>query len=192
MKDLTTKLIAIALLLVLFTVTAFSQAPTRANAAEISKQAKTTKSELPKDVTDAFYKEYPITTEADWYRFPAYDYQNDWWDNWYEYNPIASPYSSDYYAAEFTKDETTHKVIYYKDGKLVAMHKKLKKDVPKPVLDAIANSIYKTWRLGKEKEEIFKDREKMKVYKIEVENGKEKHALFYQQDGKLLKDRKIS
>ena len=192
MKILFTKFLAVALLPALFTVNAFSQAPTKANAEELPEQAKVSKSEVPKEVTDAFYKEHDITVEPDWYRFPAYDYQNDWWDNWYEYNPIASPYSPDYYAAEFTKDETTHKAIYHKNGKRVATHKKLKKDVPKPVLDAIANSMYKTWKLGKEKEEIFKDKEKMKVYKIEVENGTQKHALFIQQDGKLLKDRKIS
>ena len=191
MKTIITKTFALALLLASCTISAFSQAPTKANAEELENQKKVPKNEVPKEVIDAFHKEYPITVNPSWYSFPAYDYQLEWWDNWYEYHPNASPYSPGYYAADYDDDSTQHKAIYHKSGKHVATHKKLK-ELPKPILDAIANSIYKTWRLGKEKEEIFRDKEKMKVYKVEVEKGKEKHALFYQQDGKLLKDRKIS
>ncbi len=187
------KTFAIVLLLTSFAISAYSQVPTKANAEEKPHNPKkVSKEELPKAVADSFYKQYPVTTNAAWYSFPAYDYQLEWWDNWYDYNPTVPPYSSDYYAADYTHDDTQHKTIYHKNGKRVATHKKLKKEIPKPVLDAIANSIYKTWHLGKEKEEIFKDKNSMKVYKIEVENGTQKHALFYQQDGKLLKDRKIS
>ena len=191
MKTTITKTFVLALLLAMYTTSAFSQAPTKANAEELGNPKKVSKDEVPKDVTDAFYKVFPVTVNPSWYTFPAYDYQMDWWDNWYDYHPNASPYSPDYYAADYDDDSTQHKAIYHKSGKHVATHKKLK-ELPKPILDAIANSIYKTWRLGKEKEEIFRDKEKMKVYKVEVEKGKEKHALFYQQDGKLLKDRKIS
>ena len=46
----------------------------------------------------------------------------------------------------------------------------------------------------KKKEEIFKEKktDKMKVYRVTVEKGKEKHNLFYQADGRLLKDKKVS
>ena len=191
MKTTTIKILVLALFLASCTISAFSQAPIKANAEELENQKKVPTNEVPKDVSDAFYKAQPITINPSWYSFPAYDYQLEWWDNWYEYHPNGSPYSPDYYAADYTDDSTQHKAIYHKSGKHVATHKKLK-ELPKPILDAIPNSIYKTWKIGKEKEEIFRDKEKMKVYKVEVEKGKEKHILFYQQDGKLLKDRKIS
>jgi hypothetical protein len=100
----------------------------------------------------------------------------------------------EYYIVEFNKDNTPVKAIYSKSGKKVAAHKMLTTDLPKSVTDAINIGIYKTWKLEKDKEEIFKDSDKdqFKVYKVIVEKGKEKHTLFYQTDGKLLKDKKVS
>jgi hypothetical protein len=76
----------------------------------------------------------------------------------------------------------------------VATHKVLTSDLPKAVSATVSKGEYKTWKLGKDKEEIFKDSDKdqLKVYKVTVEKGKEKHTLFIQSDGKLLKDKKVS
>ena len=62
--------------------------------------------------------------------------------------------------------------------------------MPAAVTDAISNGNYKSWKVGKDKEEIFKDKDtdQMKVYKVSVSNGNEKHTLYFQQDGKMLKD----
>jgi len=66
----------------------------------------------------------------------------------------------------------------------------LTSDLPKAVSAVISKGQYKTWKVGTDKEEIFKDtdKDKLKVYKVDVENGKEKRMLYFQQDGRLLKD----
>jgi len=191
MKTITIKVIAGCLLLASFTTNSFSQTTAKGDKEKMRRQAKVEKNKVPKEVTIIFYKDYPTVTEEGWYVYPAYDSQINWWDNWDD-SPYVSTLSTDYYEVEFTEDKTPTKAIYSKKGEKLATHKKLKNEVPKPVSAAISNSVYKTWKLGKEKEEIFKDKEKMKVYKIDVENGKEKHTLYYQQDGKLLKDKKVS
>lgn len=61
-------------------------------------------------------------------------------------------------------------------------------------MDALSNGDYKYWEIATKGEEIYKSEQTdtMKVYKIEVANANEKHVLFYQQDGKLLKDNKVT
>jgi hypothetical protein len=66
--------------------------------------------------------------------------------------------------------------------------------MPTAVTDAINKGDYKSWTVGKDKEEIFKDKDtdQMKVYKVSVSKGSEKRTLYFQQDGKMLKDVKIA
>ena len=145
---------------------------------------------IPKAVTDAYLKEYPYTAYSNWYGYPTYD------DNyWYDSDPYL--YTSDYpenYVVEFNKDSMPYKSVYNKTGKKIATHKVSTSDLPQAVAASIDNGEYKTWTLGKEKEEIFKDKDtdQLKVYKVNVEKGLEKHTLFFQQDGQLLKYKKLS
>ena len=98
--------------------------------------------------------------------------------------------SPEYYVVEFTESAVPNKVIYSRSGKKIATHRKLNSPLPKKVTTSIRNSEYKNRKLLNDKEELFKDgdADNMKVYKVEVEKGKEKHILLYLINRKLLTD----
>ncbi len=188
MKTKIIKVIAGCILLASFTMSSFGQATVKTTEQCGKKPAKIEKNKVPTVVTETYFKEYPIISNEYWYGYPEFDYRNDW----YGFNPYLFEYEHPgFYVVEFTKDKTPHKVIYSKSGEKIATHKKLDSELPKPVSDAIAKSEYSTWKMAKDKEEIFRDFEmdKIKVYKVEVEKGKEKHTLFYSSNGDLLKDK---
>ncbi|MEI8136809.1 MAG: hypothetical protein WCH21_05735 [Bacteroidota bacterium] len=190
MKTKTSKVIAGCILLASFTMSSFGQTTVKTTEQCGKKPSKIEKSKVPTVVTETYFKEYPIISNEYWYGYPEFDYQNDW----YGYNPYLFEYEHPgFYVVEFIKDKTPHKVIYSKSGKKIATHKKLDSELPKAVSDAIAKSEYSTWKMAKDKEEIFRDFEmdKLKVYKVEVEKGKEKHTLFYSSNGDLLKDKTV-
>ena len=152
-------------------------------------KAKLDKNKVPKTVTNLFYADYPVTTYTDYYGYPAFDYVNDW----YGYDP--SLYVNDNpetYVIEFGADSAQYKAVYDKNGKKVAIHKTTS-TLPAVISGAISQGAYSTWTLEKDKEEIFKDTDKdqLKVYKVNVLKGTEKHTLYFQADGKLLKDKKV-
>lgn len=171
---------------------AYSQTTEKTNESNAKKPEKIAKAKIPVAVTETYYREFPLaaTTYEHWYGYPEFKYENDW----YGYNPYLYDYEHpEYYVVEFTKDKVPHKVIYSKAGKKIATHKKITSDLPMAVSSALNKSEYSTWKIEKDKEEIFRDTEmdKMKVYKVEVEKGKEKHHLFYSSEGVLLKDKTI-
>jgi hypothetical protein len=184
------KLIAGFILIASFAINSFSQAPNKT----VKSPTKLEKKQIPKEVSEPYYREYPMTNFENWFGYPVYEYGDYWYDNWYENTPYVYTEYPEYYIIESSKDNIPYKAIYSKAGKKVAIHKSLKSDLPKGVSAAISKGEYKTWTLGKDKEEIFKDSDKdqMKVYKVDVDKGKEKHTLFFQSDGKLLKDKKVS
>ena len=184
MKKIITKVIAGSVLLTFFAVSSFGQTTAKADA---KKKVKIEKTKVPKAVTETFYVDYPVTAYESWYGYPTFD--NDLY--WYDYDPyFYSNDSPEYYVVDFTKDNTPYKAVYNKSGKKISVHKKLT-DLPSAVSSAISAGEYKTWTVGKDKEEIFKDKDsdQLKVYKVDVEKGNEKHRLYFQPDGKLLKDK---
>ncbi len=192
MKTINSKMItgSLFVLLMCFTISAFGQIAAKTTKKEVKKVTKLAKSKIPVVVTEIHLKEYPKTLKESWYGYPAFVDEYDW----YGYDPYL--YSSEYpeyYIVEFTEGTTPHKVIYSKAGKKIATHKNLA-NIPAAVIAAIGASEYKTWKIGKSKEEIFKDADadKLTIYKVEVEKGKEKHYLFYRPDGLLVRDRKLN
>ena len=193
MKLKDTKVIAGCALFAIFALNSFGQSSSSKEGLQTT--VKLEKNKVPKEVTEPFYREYPITTYENWYGLKAYDYKSDWFDNWYDYDTYRHHVETpQYYVVEFSNDKTKAKVIYSKSGGKVAFHKSLNTELPKDVIFAISKGIYKNWKIGNDKEEIYKDSDKdlLKVYKVTVEKGKEKHTLFFQPDGKLLKDKKES
>ena len=148
------------------------------------------KSKLPKVVTETFIAEFPIVTNETWFGYPKFDLQRDW----YYHNPyLYGVENPEFYVVEFVKNNVKHKVIYSKVGEKIAVHKKTTAELPKLIVTAIEKSKYGSWKIAKEKEVIFRDLEldKIKTYKAIVENGKEKHVLYYSSAGTLLKDKAI-
>ena len=208
------KLFALMLALFVFTVTSFGQtAPKKATetvkkpmkmektSAEKSKmehnkmekskmkKSKMERNKVPQAVSEKFVSEYPLIVEEEWYGYPNYNFNDEWYDydgDLYEYD------NPEYYVVEFTKDNDKHHVIYSKEGRKIAVHKRIN-DLPEAVTQAIKKGPYSKWTISKEKEKIFKDLEMDKghVYKVEVEMGNQKHHLIYTAQGELLKDKKI-
>ena len=194
MKMKSIKLFAVIALIAFSAISSFGQAPAKTTKDDGKKAMKVDKKKVPKEVNDVFFMDYPGMTGYDWYGYPEYNYGDYWFDDWYDYGLYSYVNDPEYYVVEFNKDNTPVKAVYSKSGNKVAAHKMLTSDLPKAVTDAINKGVYKTWKLGKDKEEIFKDSDKdqLKVYKVNIEKGKEKHTLFFQTDGKLLKDKKVS
>jgi hypothetical protein len=145
---------------------------------------------VPGQVTDQYRNDYPGVTNNSWYAYPAFSDETDW----YGYNPYTAPGDNpEYYVSDFKKDNRSYRVIYDKNGKRIATHRTYMGELPKAVSDAMHKGMYKNWVVTKEKEEMYKDKytDKTKVYRIVVEKGTEKHALYYQSDGTLVKDKNL-
>jgi hypothetical protein len=189
MKSNTIKLITSFILALTFSINTLAQTPLTCTEKCCKTPVILGKTKVPKLVIDMYYNEYPVTTYESWHGYPNFSNETDW----YGYNPnLYCEENPEYYVVEFTKDKIPHKVIYSKAGKKIATHKAVGA-IPKAISLAITKSIYATWKLGKGTEEIFKDgdNDDLKVYKIAVEKGKEKHVLFFQLNGNLLKDKEI-
>ncbi|HWZ23187.1 MAG TPA: hypothetical protein VNW06_11065 [Cytophagaceae bacterium] len=169
----------------------FGQAPMKSVDKGGKKPNKIEKTSVPKTVTDVYVLEYPMSTNEVWYSYPAFSEDSDW----YGYDPyLEGGVSPEYYIVEFTsKEKIPHKVIYTKEGKKVATHRKLNAELPAAVSTAINTGEYKGWTVQKDKQEMFKmkDTDKVKVYRVIVEKGMDKHALYYESDGTLLKDKRL-
>lgn len=189
MKSNTIKIIASFVLATLLSINTFSQTSVKCTEQCCKTPITIGKNKVPKPVVDIYFSEYPVTTYESWHGYPNFIDENDW----YGYNPnLYCEDNPEYYVAEFTKDKVPHKIIYSKAGEKIATHKAII-TLPKAISLAITKSIYATWKVSKGKEEIFRDSDKddLKVYKVVVEKGKEKHILFYQLNGNLLKDKEI-
>jgi hypothetical protein len=144
------------------------------------------KSKVPEVVTEIFNKEYPVKRFVDWYGYPQFDNGSDW----YEYDPsYYSNHHPENYVVEFTHNDTLDKVIYTKSGKKIAIHRNMSDALPDKITHAIRTSIYKTWEIGGDKEEIFKDNktDRITVYRVTMREGGKRHTLYFRKNGKLLK-----
>jgi hypothetical protein len=190
MKKIGINAMLVSALLILLIVNSSGQTAAKTATPSTKKHTKLDKAKVPKEVTMTFYNEYPGVTYEDWYDYPSFNYSDDWYDYdpyWYSDNPAN-------YAVEYTVNNVPYKSLYTKAGKKIATHKAMTSDLPIAVLSTIGKSQYKAWMLGKDKEEIFKDKDmdQMKVYKVTVTMGTQNHMLYIQKDGKMLKDKKVS
>jgi len=155
------------------------------------RNTKLDKNKVPEIVTEMFIKEYPVNARVDWYGYPSFDNGS----NWYACNPsYYSNQKSENYVVVFTHSDTLDKIIYNKNGKKIATHRSMNSALPIEVSAALKRSKYQTWKIGKDKEEIFKDdkKDQIKVYRITVKKENELRTLYFQQNGKMLKDVKLS
>jgi len=191
MKRINLKSITGFILLTLISLGSYSQSYTKINTDTSHLRRQVDKGQIPKEVTDAFSQQYPLATNGDWYCYPSSASAADWYS--YDPNYIAVG-DANSYDIEFISDGMPYKAIYARDGAKIASHKGMDTTMPAAVTDAISNGDYKSWTLGKDKEEIYKDSgsDQLKVYRVNVMNGSEKHTLYFQQDGKMLKDTKVA
>jgi len=191
MCKLNVKIIAGCALLTFFVTSSFGQVSTISGNVEAKKHALLDKNKVPRKVTYEWFKEYDVPANEQWYDFdPAFA-----GESWEEYDPfLFPPKHAKNYLVEFKKDNVPYYAVYTETGEKVVTHRRYNSALPNAISAAINNSEYKTWKIGNDKEEIFRDKDsdKLKFYKVSVERGSEKHILYFQQDGKLLKDIKLS
>jgi hypothetical protein len=147
---------------------------------------------VPDAVKKTYLEEFLDYTEGNnknWAAYPSLESDFDWYD--------PEPYIFTNNAPEnfeivHKKDDSFVRVIYSKEGKKIATHQPLKSDLPQGVSQSISRGKYKGWAVAKEKQGIFKETDKANmIYKVTISNGTEKHELFLQSDGKLIKDKKL-
>ncbi len=166
---------------------AFGQNTKKITEKSTAKTEKLEKNKVPKAVRETFIAGYPEIISESWFGYPQFDFVNEWYvldPNLYNYeNP-------QYYVVEFLKDSIPYHAVYTKEGAPVSTHKKVESELPKAITDAISKGKYSNWQVLREKEVAYKksESEKIRVYKIVVANGAEKHHLFYTVEGELLKD----
>jgi len=189
MRTLNIKTIVGSALFALFTSSIFAQAPMKSTEEGGKRPAQLDTAKVPTDIRKVYIAEYPVSTYESWYGSPEYSAESDW----FEYNPylMPDPAAVQYYIVAFVQDSVPQKVFYDKTAKKIVTHKKTT-TLPKEVTAALKKGIYKDWTVTKEKEEILRHSDKKKVYKIEVAKGTQKHALFFQSDGVLIKDKTLS
>ena len=170
----------------LITSTIYGQAASASDSGIAKNSVKLDIKKVPKVVTEIFNKQFPVKSEVDWYGYPQFDNGSDW----YEYDPsYYSNQNPENYVVEFTHNDTLDKVVYTKNGQKIATHRRLNAVLPAKITDAIRKSVYKTWSIGNDKEEIFKDSksDQIKVYRVTVRKENKRHTLYFQDNGKLLR-----
>src|ERR1035437_5543676 len=110
MKTISIKMIAGCVLIAFFAINSFCQVPNNT----VLTPTKLDKTQIPNEVSEPYYREYPKTNDENWYGYPNYDYGDYWYDNWYDNAPY--PYAKDsvYYIIESSKDNAHYKAIYSK------------------------------------------------------------------------------
>ncbi|HSZ25831.1 MAG TPA: hypothetical protein VK766_08945 [Cytophagaceae bacterium] len=167
----------------LFFAATLSHGQTPQNGGENKTKGKIDKAKVPKAVTKAYETEYPKTTNESWYGYPSFSNESDW----YGYDPeVMTDINPEYYIVRFLKETFPHKVMYSKTGQKIAEHKGVDFDLPKAILNSLSKGQLSDWVVVKEKEEIVRHPDKMKVYKIELKKDNAKRIVFYLPDGTLL------
>jgi hypothetical protein len=140
---------------------------------------------VPAVVTDLYLLEYPKTSHECWYAYPVFNHANEWYGNAPECYGSDNP---EYYFVEFSKHGVAHKVIYNIKGTRIATSRTMESDLPHEVMGTLLSSHYKHWKLSHHREEMFRESDKTIVYKLIVERGTQKHALYFKLDGRFIKD----
>lgn len=93
------------------------------------------------------------------------------------------------YEAELTLKGKGYEAAFNANGKWIETEREIKSSaLPQAVKDGLAKSKYGTWTI-KEAVEIESPEHKV-VYELELASGKEKVALYFTPDGKIVKEEK--
>ena len=192
MKNLSQKMCVVGIILFAITFQSFAQAP-MVSVQEGGKKPNTMeKAKIPTQVMATHIKECPLPTTMNeyWYGYPDFTNESDWYG--YNYD-LYSNVNPSYYIVTLFKDQKNCRIMYAKNGKKVATHRSYTSVLPLAIAKAIQAGNYKNWDMTGENEEIFKDKDsdQLKIYKVVVQKGTEKYALFYMADGRFLKENKI-
>ncbi|MDJ1466302.1 hypothetical protein QNI19_21385 [Cytophagaceae bacterium DM2B3-1] len=143
--------------------------------------------ETPTDEINAFLKDFPneVITKNTLQPLDTYT------KNWKVVDTRSSDYragqSADYYQVDTRSNHTVTHSIYSKDGRLLYFSEKTKNGELPAVITNTLEKDYKGWKIVSEKEMIHSSK-KPDYYKVVIENGKYKRTLFFDLEGKFLKE----
>ena len=178
-------------ILTTITINSFAQIPNPDRNKFENTTTKIEKNNVPKLIISNHYKEFPDTANNNWFGYPNYSINSDWFDKTINLSIVESP---KYYIVEFKSDTILHRLTYNtlveKINTYISIDNKIQTKIAKTLID----SKYKNWEITNEKEEIFRDLDLdiLTVYKIEIQKNNKKRYLFYTENGLLIKDIEIT
>ncbi len=148
------------------------------------------KDQIPTEVQKSAGKDFTYGVPVQWSNFP-YLFQKYGWTVVTEGSEDVKP---DRYAVTIkTKGGGTFDAVYTANGKLLRSREILKDGpLPQVVETSLNESKYKNWKVFADKE-LIRDFENqgLKHYVVKVKNGNEKKALYFDEQGKLVAQKKI-
>lgn len=178
-------------ILTTITINSFAQIPNPDRNKFENTTTKIEKNNVPKLIISNHYKEFPDTANNNWFGYPNYSINSDWFDKTINLSIVESPR---YYIVEFKSDTILHRLTYNTLGEKINTYKNIDIKIQTEIAKTLINSKYKNWEITNEKEEIFRDLDLdiLTVYKIEIQKNNKKRYLFYTENGLLIKDIEIT
>ena len=192
MKTITIKKMLTGLtILTTITINSFAQIPNPDRNKFENTTTKIEKNNVPKLIISNHYKEFPNTTNNNWFGYPNYSINSDWFDKTINLSIVESP---KYYIVEFKSDTILHRLTYNTLGEKINTYISIDNKIQTKIAKTLIDSKYKNWEITNEKEEIFRDLDLdiLTVYKIEIQKNNKKRYLFYTENGLLIKDIEIT
>lgn len=178
-------------ILTTITINSFAQIPNPDRNKFENTTTKIEKNNVPKLIISNHYKEFPNTTNNNWFGYPNYSINSDWFDKTINLSIVESP---KYYIVEFKSDTILHRLTYNTLGEKINTYISIDNKIQTKIAKTLIDSKYKNWEITNEKEEIFRDLDLdiLTVYKIEIQKNNKKRYLFYTENGLLIKDIEIT
>jgi hypothetical protein len=148
------------------------------------------KDQIPAEVQKSVGKDFTYGEPIQWSNFP-YLFQKYGWSIANNGDETIQPDRYDVMIK--SKNGGTLNAVYSADGKLLRSREVLKNGpLPLAVEKSINQSEYKDWRIQADKE-LIQDFENngLKHYIVRVENGDEKKALYFDEQGNLMAKKKV-
>ena len=118
--------------------------------------------DVPGNLNDAFNKEYPKATNAEWKK------------------------ELDHYKVEFDLDRSDHEVWYNGSGNMLKKELEITEAELPQVVRSIIKSKYAGYRVD-DVEMVWKN--KVKTYEVELEKGQDEKHIIFDEKGKVLNER---
>ena len=124
-------------ILTTITINSFAQIPNPDRNKFENTTTKIEKNNVPKLIISNHYKEFPNTTNNNWFGYPNYSINSDWFDKTINLSIVESP---KYYIVEFKSDTILHRLTYNTLGEkintYISIDNKIQTKIAKTLIDS--------------------------------------------------------
>ena len=184
------KIFPVALIMLLFSYTAFSQMDVSSEEVPESKVI-LKPNQVPSSLKNAVEKSYSTESTFEWHKFP-YLLKKYGWEFKNNIDMSGTTTMPDFYEVTVKLSHGgTIDAVYNKEGKMLRSKELLKSmELPENVAKSIENGEYKDCRIVGDKLKITNAENQMPhtYYSVVVEKNNKKHTLYYDKNGKELKN----